>query len=231
MSFSSQRGSIKVLLNSELEYLVARYDTLDFASYWGSNRWSSGDINRATAQVLKRSAQSAAGSCYSTSELGELFRRIKSQSVVINAQRYDPDLRMGMCFARALVTHTQSLLMKPQVPVLKIWHVGSMQTSGMVKDQYKTIHWGFHVSTLVLGCDQNWYTLDTLFPDRPYSAGQWISNVRVKFKASGQNMIFISSPTRYAATAGSTYSSEWLGAKGYSGYFKDYLQQNPGISR
>ncbi len=192
-----------------------------FDDWRGADPLAAGNVEATTLGALASAAQSdwiEEESCYSNSELNELFRnRIKNQHVVVNQRNYDPRQRVGFCFGRALVAHTQSVAMKRQVPVLKMWVVGRLERG--------EINWRYHVTTLVLGCDRKWYTLDTLF-SRPLTAAAWVDAMKTSYGADPSNRYLVSRPDRVDAS-GSEYDEGTFKAEIFGDYFKDYLRQNP----
>jgi hypothetical protein len=128
---------------------------------------------------------------------------------------------VGFCFGRALVAHTQAVLQKSTVPVLKLWSVGRLRRG--------SVRWQFHVTTLVLGCDQSWYSLDTLYR-QPLTADAWVRAMRNDYNADPSNLFVITRADQFGPE-GYDYGWSALQAHDYGTYFEDYLDQNPALSR
>jgi len=93
--------------------------------------------------------------------------------------QYDPPPGgIGFCFGRAMAAHLLARQMGlERRAILKLFAAGNMQDHGT--------RWRFHVTTLVLGEDGRWYTIDPVMVDightKPMLPGEWIQEVEKTF--------------------------------------------------
>lgn len=133
-------------------------------------------------------------------------------------KKYDPKGDIGFCFGRALAVQIEALKMGvAKENIKKIWIVGGMKSG--------SIDWGYHVSTIVRGSDQKWYTIDTN-TEEPKLLVDWYQRLANRFENDGRLQLFVTDAKRFGPNGGAdtgpiqpgTVSSPF-----YNNYFKDLV--------
>jgi len=148
-----------------------------------------------------------------------LIQSINSHPVAGFADRQyqQAHVKIGYCFGRAAYAHL-ALLNRglDRRAIRKIWAVGPMQTGDTA--------WAFHVSTIALGDDGQWWTIDN-FTGRSMPVTEWMKYMKT-LSTDGKLTFFISEPQKFSVSLGKydriqlgldlDRSTDW-----YKHYFRD----------
>ncbi len=105
-----------------------------------------------------------------------------------NLGKYDPQGIIGFCFGRAMTVHLIALRMglKPE-SIRKLFIVGPMMEGGQIV-------WRFHVTTLVLGDDATWYSIDPIVGN-PLAIQHWMKRMRSIYDRAGKTKFYVTPPS------------------------------------
>lgn len=135
---------------------------------------------------------------------------------------YDPEMRIGFCFGRALFVHLELLRRGvSKDSIKKVFAVGPMKN--------RAGNWQFHVTTLVRGPQENWLAIDN-YLNRIVTLEQWMDEMRT-FSTDKKLRFYLTEPNKIGPS-GWEYNVKPGGLfdPGYNGYFRDlflYFRKNP----
>ncbi len=124
--------------------------------------------------------------------------------------KYDPRGDIGYCFGRATAAHLQLLSSGvSKNSIRKVWAIGTFDAGNNT--------WRYHVSTIVKGDNNKWYTIDPIF-DEPLELSEWIKEMQ-KYNLATKDMIILSTEAKKFAPGTGGYSKSHLNS--FKEYFDD----------
>lgn len=165
-------------------------------------------------------------------EIESIFQFIKNNKVAsIEAlSKYDPEGKIGLCFARAALAHREARLAGlNRNQIRKIFVIGKIQNT-------LSEPWGYHMATVVRRDDGKWVALDT-YLQKPTIIEEWFDHMKSSSVKDKRNNVF---PIRYYSTSASRfsplsderYSLKYLGVgkhnskkiNRFNNFFEDFYQ-------
>lgn len=103
---------------------------------------------------------------------------------------YDPNGDIGFCFGRAMTAHLIARKLHLQeTSIRKLFIIGDLRSGANPE-------WRFHVTTLVLGEDGNWYAIDPIMrapigPGTPMPTENWIATVQSVWDKNKKAFLYV----------------------------------------